>query len=34
MALGALEIVGVEDDLVEALVPVQLAQVQQRQLGL
>ncbi|MNV91769.1 hypothetical protein D3C71_1863040 [compost metagenome] len=34
VALRALEVVGVKDDLVETLVPVQLAQVQQRQLGL
>ncbi|MNF61477.1 hypothetical protein D3C84_431220 [compost metagenome] len=34
MALGADEVVGVEDDFVEALVPVQLAQVQKGQLGL
>ena len=34
VALGAEEVVGVEDDFVEALVPVQLAQVHQRQLGL
>ena len=34
VALGTEEVVGVEDDFVEALVPVEFAQVQQRQLGL
>ncbi|MOA32295.1 hypothetical protein D3C78_1535010 [compost metagenome] len=34
MALGAEEVVGVENDFVKALVPVQFAQVQQRQLRL
>jgi hypothetical protein len=34
MALGAEEVVGVQDDFVETLVPVQVAQVQQRQLRL
>ncbi|MNG12262.1 hypothetical protein D3C84_958610 [compost metagenome] len=34
VALGADEVVGIQHDLVEALVPVQLAQMQQRQLGL
>lgn len=34
MALGTEEVVGVKDDLVEALVPVQVAQVQQWQLRL
>lgn len=34
VALGAEEVVGVEDDFVEALVPVQSPQVHQRELGL